>query len=226
MNLLVGIPAYNEEKMIAFVIKSIPKKIKGIKNIDILVLDDGSSDKTATEAEKHGATVLAHILNRGLGGALKTILAYARGNNYEILVTFDADGQHNSLDISRLIDPIQKGKCDMVIGTRWKDQLQTPLSRLLINKLANIFTYLLYGVATSDSQSGMRALGKRAIDSISLQTDGMEVSSEFFKEITRNKLRFMEIPIKAVYTDYSRAKGQKIANAPKVFWQLLLRLLR
>ena len=212
--------------MIAFVIESIPKKIKGIKSIDILVLDDGSSDRTANEAEKHGVKVLVHILNRGLGGALKTILAYSNGKNYDILVTFDADGQHKGADISRLINPIQKGNYDMVIGTRWKDRSQTPFSRLLINKLANIFTYLLYGVVTSDSQSGMRALGKRAIDSISLQTDGMEVSSEFFKEITRNKLRFMEIPIKAVYTDYSKAKGQKITNAPKVFWQLLLRLLR
>ena len=226
MNLLIGIPAYNEASVIGKVLKSIPGQIKGIKSIDILVVDDGSSDDTSMIAEKAGARVISHLLNRGLGGALKTILAYTRGQDYDILVTFDADGQHDGGDIPALVRPLLLKKKDVVIGSRWHKGQKKPTSRLLINKLANLLTFLLYGVKTTDSQSGLRAFGKRAINSISIQTDGMEVSSEIFKEINRHNLQFVEVPIKVIYTDYSKTKGQKLTNAGSIFLQLFLRLLR
>lgn len=225
MKLLIGIPAFNEEKMIVTVIKSIRKQAGKIGKPDILVVDDGSEDATAKYAGKQKVTVLRHIINRGLGGALKTIFAYAKLKGYDILVTFDADGQHNAKDLKKLIDPVLKGKTDVVIGTRWAVKNKVPFSRLIINKAANIVTYLLYGVMTSDSQSGFRVFGKDAIGLISLQNDGMEVSSEIFKEINRNKLHFTEVPIEAIYTDYSVSKGQRLSNAVNILVQLLLRLL-
>ncbi len=226
MRLLIGIPAYNEEKMIGKVISSLPKRLLGVDRIDVVVVDDGSIDRTREVAESKKVIVLHHIINRGLGGALKTIFAFALPRNYDILVTFDADGQHESKYISDVIKPILSQKSDVVIGTRWKSKTHVPFSRRLINQLANILTFILYHIWTSDSQSGLRAFNNKAINKIKLQTDGMEVSSEFFKEIKSNKLRFSEISINPVYSDYSLNKGQKLSNAPTVLINLLLRLVR
>lgn len=226
MKLLIGIPAYNEGKVIGNVIRSLIKSALNRSNTDILVVDDGSTDSTFAVAEKQGVITLKHILNRGLGGALKTIISYAKYKDYDILVTFDADGQHDSSDIPKLIEPIIKGEKDVVIGSRWRLSKNVPLSRLMINKFANLITYLLFSFWTSDSQSGLRALNKKALSQINLHSDGMEVSSEFFREIFINKLRFQEVPVKVRYTSYSQAKGQKLSNAPNVFFHLFMRLLR
>jgi len=225
MKILIGIPAYNEEQMIGKVIRSlfgIAEKI----GADILVVNDGSTDKTYEIVKSPKVTLVNHLLNRGLGGALKTIFAYAKVNGYDILLTFDADGQHKAKDIPKLIGPLIKNHTDVVIGTRWNNLKKVPVSRLIINQFANIITYLLFGIWTADSQSGFRAFNRKAIQKIHLETDGMEVSSEFFREIYKNKLRFVEVPIDAIYTTYSTKKGQKLSNAANVFFQLLLRLLR
>lgn len=225
MKLLIGIPAFNEGKVINSVLNTIPESIDEIRQIDTMVVDDGSTDDTYSLVKGKKIIVLRHILNRGLGGALKTILSYAKSENYDILVTMDADGQHDSKDIVKLVQEIIKGK-DVVIGTRWQNNTDVPFSRWLVNRLANIITYIFFGIWSSDSQSGFRAFGKHAINSISLQTDGMEVSSEFFREIYRNKLRYGEVQIRGIYTEYSLSKGQNISNAPNVFFNLLLRFLR
>jgi len=226
MKILIGIPAYNEEKLISQVVRSLPKKLKGIEDIDILVVDDGSTDKTIQKAKEAGAKVLRHILNRGLGGALKTILSYAKKKQYDILVTFDADGQHDPADLPKLVSPIISNKQDVIIGSRWISGTKYPLTRYFINQCANIITYFLFGIWTSDSQSGFRALNKKAIKIVNIQVDGMEASSEFLREIQRNELKFAEVPIKAIYTDYSKSKGQRVSNAPNVLFQLILRLLK
>src|SRR3989344_896788 len=226
MILFLGIPAFNEQSSIGKVISSLPKRIPGISRIKVFVVDDGSSDNTYGIAKKHGAFVVRHILNRGLGGALKTVFEYARTDNIDILATLDADGQHDSRDLLKLIGPVVSNKADIAIGSRWKKSNDAPRSRLLINRLANLLTYIFFGVKTTDFQSGLRVFNKNSIKLIKLQTDGMEVSTEFFREIERNKLKYREIPIKAIYTDYSKSKGQRLENAPNVFIQLLLRLLR
>lgn len=226
MKMLIGIPAYNEATIIGTVLKKLPRKIKSVKRVDILVLNDGSTDNTSQIAYNSGAIILNHIINRGLGGALKTIFEYAKKNTYEILVTIDADGQHSGNDIPSLIDPIIKNRRDVTIGVRWKKRKLVPLSRLMVNYIANLLTYLLCGIYTTDSQSGMRAFNKKAIKCINIQTDGMEVSSEIFREIKNHNLRFSEIPIDAIYTKYSKTKGQKISDAPDVLFRLALRLIR
>jgi len=225
MKLLVGIPALNEERTILGVIKNIPKNIPGVKKIDIVVVDDGSTDKTSQVVSEKGVLVLKHIIRRGLGGALKTIIAYAQNHDYDLLVTLDADGQHDPKELPKLTEAVIEKRKDVVIGTRWK-KAKNPYSRYIINQLANILTYLIFGIWSSDSQSGFRAFSKRAIIKLKIQTDGMEVSSEFFKEIYQHKLKYAEVPIKAIYSDYSKSKGQQISEAPKVFFQLFFRLLR
>ncbi len=224
--MLVGIPAFNEASAIGKVIKKIPHRINGITKIQVLVVNDGSIDDTDKVAKRSGAFVLNHLINRGLGGALKTIFEYARLMKYDILVTCDADGQHEGKDVIRLVKPLLQNKKDVVIGVRWQNKKKLPFRRLLVNQIANLLTFMLCGIYTSDSQSGMRSFSKKAIKSINIQTDGMEVSSEIFREIKNKKLSLSEVPIKAIYTQYSQSKGQKITDAPDVLFRLILRLIR
>lgn len=223
---MILIPAYNEGPMIGRVLKTLPKKLPGIKKLIVVVVDDGSRDKTASIAKKHRVHVLKHVINRGLGGALGTGFTFAKKQKIDILITLDADGQHRANDIPRLIEPIIKGKADVVIGSRLLADSTMSSLRKIINIFSNIATLFFFGIWTTDSQSGFRAFSKRAIRGIEIRTQRMEVSSEVFKEIKRNKLRKMEIPILSIYTKYSLMKGQRLSNAPNVFTKLFLRTFR
>ena len=162
-----------------------------------------------------------------MGGALGTGFEYAKDNNFEALITFDSDGQHKAESLKILLDLIAKDSADVVIGSRLlKNLSEMPKDRLVISYLGNILTYLLYGFVSTDSQSGLRAFNKKAIDCITIKTDRMEVSSEFLKEIKRNKLRYKEVPIKPIYTEYSRASGQSNINSFNVALKMFLRLFR
>lgn len=223
--LLVIIPAFNEAEVIGKTVGEVMAAVP--KGTSVLVVDDGSNDATAELAKKAGAGVLGHPVNRGLGGALGTGLYWAKIRDFDYCVTFDADGQHDPKDIMPILQPLYYNKADVVIGTRtklgWKE---IPGDRKLILTLSNWLTWWLFGIKTSDSLSGFRAFNRRAIEKIQLRTDRMEVSNEFFSEIKRHKLRLAEVPIKVIYTDYSRSKGQKNSNAVDVGVKLLLRLFR
>lgn len=226
MKAVIVVPAFNESPVIQRVIRSIPKKLTGVDKIDILVVDDGSTDETYSLAQKSNAIVIRHVINRGLGAAIKTGLEWAKQESADIIVTFDGDGQHDPKDLEKLITPIVEKKADLVIGSRFKKKQKIPFDRLLINWLANLSTFLLFGVFSTDSQSGLRAFSKKATKLIEFKADRMEFSSEILLEAKRHKLRVSEIPANAIYTSYSRAKGQKNTNAIPVFTRFLVRLLR
>lgn len=224
--LIIIIPAFNEAPVLSRVLQAIKLATRQF-HPQIVVIDDGSTDATAKVAYQHGTEVLSHRINLGLGAALGTGLAHAQKSGADIAVTFDADGQHHPDDISRVIKPILDGQADVVIGTRLKSNRgHMPVDRFLVNWLSNLLTWALFGIWTTDSQSGFRGFSQKAINSLQLKTQGMEVSSEVFAEIRRHKLRLIEVPIQVIYTDYSRRKGQSALNAPQVLFKLLLRLAR
>jgi glycosyltransferase involved in cell wall biosynthesis len=219
--ILIALPAFNEEKVIGEVISEIKKK--GYENI--LVVNDGSSDKTAKCAENFGAFVVSHFKNSGLGVSLRTAIRFAKQNDYDSLVTMDSDGQHKSLDIQKFIEKINKG-FDIVVGARDFKKASVARSRKIILFFSDLYTRILFGVKTKDSQSGFRAFSRRAINSINLKSERMEVSSEIFAEIGKNKLKYAEVPIEAIYTKYSLAKGQKNSNMFRVGWKLLINMFK
>jgi len=222
LKLYILVPAYNEERVLRKVLNGLKlQKLQNTKK-EIIVINDGSADKTEEVAKKCKVTVLSHPINRGLGGALGTGLEYARVKNADIVITFDADGQHDPKDLKRLIEPILNNKADFVIGSRLLKNSKMPIDRKLINLVANIINYFLWSIWITDSQSGLRALSKNALKKIEIKMNKMEVASEFFKEIKKNCLRVKEIPIKAIYTNYSKAKGQKNTNALNILVKLLL----
>lgn len=225
--LLIAIPAFNEAGSIGKVLDKIPKRLTNVDSTEVVVVDDGSTDNTSLIVQKRKVRVIRHMINRGLGASLATAFEFARKRKADLLVTLDADGQHNPFDIGRIIIPIIESNRDIVIGSRLlKTYKSMPKERKMVNLLANILTYFLSGVWSSDSQSGFRAFSKKAINKIKLITQRMEVSSEIFSEINKNKLSYSEIPIRPIYTKYSLQKGQSALNAPNVFWKLLINLAR
>jgi len=224
MKLIVAIPAFNEAQIIGSVIDSVRQLLPEAL---VVVIDDGSSDNTQIEAQNHGVTVIRHRMNRGLGGAIGTALLWAKKQQADALVTIDADGQHDPRDIVAAIKPIVADQADVVIGSRMTSvKYAMPIDRRIINRVANLVTLAMFGVATTDSQSGFRVFGKKAIEGIQIKTNRMEVSSEIFAEIARLHLRSTEVPIKVIYTEYSRRKGQSNSNAVAVLFRLFLRLFR
>lgn len=228
MKICIILPAYNEAPVIGQVLDDLKKEIKKEKlQAEIVVIDDGSIDGTASIVRKKGVPVLSHVLNRGLGGALGTGLNYAKKIDADIAVTLDSDGQHDAKDIKKVIKPILDNQADVVIGTRWKkDRAKMPIDRRIITISSNILTFLLFRIWTTDSQSGFRAFSKEALDVIQIKTQRMEVSSELFGEIKKNKFRLKEAPIRVIYTDYSRKKGQSNLNSIQILLKLMLRLFR
>ncbi len=215
--LIVIIPAYNEAKTIGNVIQGVKKYTD-----NIIVIDDGSKDNTYQTALQSGAKVYRHQINRGLGGALGTGIEAALLNDGDIIVTLDADGQHNPNEIPNLIKPIIKGKADIVIGSRFLKNQSMPFFRRLGNYFFNLMTFIFFGIYTTDSQSGMRAFNKKVAQNLKIYTNKMEVSSEIIKQVRANQFRLKETHIKAIYTPYSLAKGQGFFVGLKTLGKLLI----
>lgn len=219
------IPAYNEAPVIGETLKRIRQVMRRDRLVaDLIVVDDGSLDETGAAASRFTDFLLSHRRNCGLGASLTTGIEFAKRYQYEIVVTFDADGQHDPHDIQSAVKKIQAGY-DIVIGSRFRGSHSgMPKSRRFILLLGDIVTYLFFGIWTTDSQSGFRALSRRAIDHLSLKSNRMEVSSEFFGEIHRLGLKYGEIPIHIRYTPYSLAKGQKNSGSVNVLLKLLYKV--
>lgn len=228
MKLLIILPAFNEAKVISQVLAQVKKAVAKLPvQTEICVVNDGSSDNTAQVAKNSQATVLTHVINRGLGASLSTGLEYAKQIQADFAITMDSDGQHDPDDLITVLKPLLNKQADVIIGSRLLQPTgKMPLLRRINNQAFNLLTRLLFGVVTTDSLSGFRGFGKKAIQSIELKTERMEVSNEFFTEIKRHQLKFTEVPIKVIYTKYSLAKGVKPGNVFAIIFRLLLRLVR
>jgi len=222
MKLAILIPAYNEARTIGRVIQQVTKvQLPGIEK-HVIVVDDGSSDNTKEIARSRGALVISHMLNRGVGGALGTGFEAALRLGADVVVTFDADGQHAPEDIKNVIEPIRSGLADVVIGSRMIDPGGMPWTRQVANHLANWITWALLASRTTDSQSGLRAFSRPAAGRIRITTSKYEVNSEMCGEVRRLHLRSVDVPIKAIYTDYSLSKGQGFSVGLKTLFRLIL----
>ena len=222
---VVVIPAYNEAAVIGQVITSIPRTVDDM-DVLCLVVDDGSVDNTSEVARLHGAVALRHVVNLGVGAATRTGLRAAKEFSPEVVVTIDADGQHDPAEIPALVRCLVENKHDVVIGSRILQPEGMPISRIVANLLLNAITFVVYGKVVSDSQSGFKAFNRRSLDIIELDSAGYEICSEIIGEIVRNQLNYRSLPVKAVYTQYSKAKGQPFLNGINLILNLFVRMLR
>ncbi len=218
-NVYLVIPTYKEEKSIGKVLDDVFSS--GFKNV--VVADCASPDKTRKIAEEKGAYVVRHAVKRGLGAGLRSGIQFAREEGAQYIITMDADGQHLLKDVKKVADELKKEHADVVIGSRLKDHKGMPWFRVFGNKVMNLCTWVLFGVRCSDTQSGLRGMNRNAAKKILIRTKGMEVSSEFIAEVKRKHLKLKEVPITAVYSEYSLQKGLKNTDAFKILFKLFLR---
>jgi len=195
MKIVIGIPAYNEEKNIA----SILLRLKNISEY-IIVCDDGSSDLTSKIAEKLGAIVVKHKKNLGYGAAIKTIFLKAQEINADALVTFDADGQHRIEDIDKILVPIKNNKADIVIGSRFlNDEQKISKYRKIGIKTITELTNITSGTKITDSQSGFRGYNRKTLENIKLTESGMGISTEILIKAKKSNFKIIEVPIIVSY---------------------------
>jgi len=197
--ILVGIPAYNEEATIASVVEAVGKFAD-----EVLVVDDGSDDNTAAQAEKAGATVVEHETNCGYGAALKSVFTQADRCHADHLVVIDADGQHDPGDIQKLVRKQCETDADIVIGCRFGGDTQTemPLYRRFGLSVINLLTNLSLGIFSAesrvrDSQSGFRAYNREAIASLAEDDtigDKMDCSLDILYHAHSNGYQIEEVP--------------------------------
>ena len=195
MKIVIGIPAFNEEKNIGVILTKLKKISK-----DIIVCDDGSSDLTAEIAKGLGANVISHKRNLGYGAGIRTIFLKAKEINADILITFDADGQHRIEDINTVLKPITNDDADIIIGSRFLDKNnEIPKYRKIGIKAITSITNSSMGEKLSDSQSGFRAYNKKILENITPSESGMGVSTEILIKASKNKFRIKEVPIIVSY---------------------------
>ena len=219
------VPAFNEEKTVSQIIEGIAEK-----GYNVILVNDGSKDKTLKLAigskrkYPNQIFVVSHVINRGLGAALKTGMVVALNKGARYIVTFDADGQHEIEDIPKVCKPLQDGEADVVIGARPFEDM--PISKSFANIIMNALTLIFYGRKVKDSQSGLRAFTAHAADVINIVSRGYGVSSEFIKEISDKKLRLAEVTITTIYTPETQNKGTDAIVGLKILTKMVLDLFR
>lgn len=220
----IVIPSYNEATVIGDVIRQTGAAFSkaGIDH-QIVIVNDGSKDDTSQIARKAGVVVIDHVLNSGAGGATSTGLSYANQNNFDIAITMDADGQHDPEDAIRGIEVLNTSHADLVIGSRLINSEGMSKVKVLGNLGLSVITYTLFGVKTTDSQSGLRLFSKRSLETLRWKTSGYEFCSEMIWRANQLGLVINEYPIKAIYTEYSKSKGQNNWNAINIIKSLLSR---
>ena len=218
---LIIIPAFNEEKRLGGLLKRI-STICSLKNV--LVVDDGSIDKTAIIAEKTGSKVLRQKTNQGKGVALRTGFDFALRNNYNVVITMDADGQHSPDELTLFLNYYNNYKKDLIIGTRKQNLSEMPFLRFLVNKTTSLVTSILAGVRVNDSQSGYRLIKKRLLEKINLKTCRFQMETEIIVKAARAGFSLGEVPIRTIYFENFKSHINPFIDTFR-FIKLALRLL-
>jgi glycosyltransferase involved in cell wall biosynthesis len=194
---LIIIPAFNEEGAIAGVVRNIRDQVPGA---DILVVNDGSRDRTARKARESGALVINLAYNMGIGGAVQSGFLFAKEKGYHIAVQVDGDGQHPASEIPRLLAALDDG-ADVAIGSRFVQATgyQPPLLRAMGIKMFSSLVSLITGRKVYDTTSGFRALNRRALLLLSETYPHDYPEVEALITLHRNGLRFVEVPVEMNY---------------------------
>lgn len=210
-NVCVIIPAYNEGKRIGGVLKKVKDYI-----IDIIVVDDGSSDSTSEEALKGGAVLLKHITNLGKGNALKTGCDYALSRGFEKMIVMDADGQHDPKFIPEFLEKMKDN--DLVFGCRTPSK-DMPFVFRFGNRFIDFMTRMLYGIKLDDTQSGFRAFTSETYKKIRWNSANYSVESEMIARAGKSRVKYDVIRISTIYGD--KYKGTTVIDGMKIVLNMI-----
>ncbi|TAF74889.1 MAG: glycosyltransferase family 2 protein [Bacteroidetes bacterium] len=219
LKVFIIIPSYNEGVVLKNTILSLPKEY------NIVVVDDCSKVSSAEMLEGTSVYYLRHEINLGQGAALQTGMDFAIKNKADIIIHFDADGQHDKNDIPKFIDKLIEGNYDIVLGSRFLDKMHiksVPKIKIIILKIAIFVNGLLTGMWLSDAHNGFRAMTSKAASLIYFKENRMAHASEILLQIKKHKFRFTEISTHIVYTDHSMEKGQPWHNSLNILIDLIV----
>ncbi len=214
------VPLYNEARVIGDVVRSAREVFP-----HVVCVDDGSTDDSATVAQRAGAVVVRHPVNLGQGAALQTGFEYALTQpGMQWAVTFDADGQHQVADVVEMLALARADGLDVVFGSRFLDQrTQAGLVKKTVLRLAVAYTNLTTRTRLTDAHNGLRVLARSVVERIDITQNRMAHASELVSQIGGMGVRYAESPVHILYTDYSRSKGQSVWNAVNILVELILR---
>jgi glycosyltransferase involved in cell wall biosynthesis len=220
MQIWVVVAAYNEAERLEATLRDL--LTNGPAGLDVVVVDDGSTDDTRGVAMRFPVWTVRHPVNCGQGAALRTGIAFALDRGGQIIVTFDGDGQHDAADIAALVAPIVERRSDVVLGSRFLGRASgMPAARRALLLAARWFTRIVSRVAVTDPHNGLRAFSRHAAREIRIAQDGMAHASEIVEQLPARRLRFCEAPVTVRYTPATLAKGQRPWNAIRIVGQLI-----
>ncbi len=217
----VIIPAFNEERAVGDLIdqtEHVLQKITG--NYEIIVIDDGSQDKTLEICREKHVITIHNLYNTGKGYALREGFKIARG---VVIITIDGDGEHNPEEIPLLLKPIFDGNADFVLGTRFAQHLRTPATtvvNLFGNKLFNFLIHRLTNQYFSDSQCGFRAFRRAILSKLNLSSFGYDIETEMVVQIAHQNIPYQEIPISSPVTYYRKSNINRILDGFKILYSI------
>lgn len=195
LRVIAAIPAFDEEKYVGSVVLNTRQYVD-----QVIVVDDGSSDKTVKIAGLAGAEVIEHGTNQGYGASIQSIIAEARKRQPDVLVILDADAQHDPSEIPSLIKPILEDGVEFVIGTRQQQAKKIPFYRRIGQKVILRSVQVLSDDNLTDSECGFRAFSPKAYNTMELRNTGMGVSAEAVAEASKKKLKVAQVPVSVTYT--------------------------
>ncbi len=200
LRLCAVIPAYNEGSHIAPVVRGVREHLS-----HVVVVDDGSQDDTAEQAERAEAYVICHAENKGKGGALQTGFDYAVAQGYDAVVALDADGQHDPAELPRFFEALSGGGADIVLGSRMANPEGMPWLRHWTNRTTSVILSRLAGQEILDSQSGYKAIRTEVLRHVRPTREGFDAESEFLIVASRLGYRIAHVPIRTIYADETSA---------------------
>ena len=221
MKIFVVIPCYNEGR----VLKSVLEPLLALP-YSFVAVDDGSRDDTWAIIQSLPVYGLRHAVNLGQGAALQTGMSFALSRGADVIVHFDADGQHDPEEIERFINPLAEGKADAVLGSRFlrgQDKSHIPLAKKILLRTAVLVNNLLTGLSLSDAHNGFRAFTREAASKIMLKENRYAHATEIIQQIREQRIRYIEIPTRIRYSQYSLAKGQSFWNSFNILVDLFLK---
>lgn len=209
-NVYIAIPLYNEEQVLNDVISDLQKNFS-----NIVVVDDGSKDRSNKLLRELDVTLITHAVNLGQGAAIKTAFEYITTIDEAFaIVTFDADGQHSTEDAVKFAKEIIRCKEDIILGSRFIENADhVPRLKRILLKSATLVTNFLIGVHLTDTHNGLKALKVKAVKKLDLDISGSAFESQLIMQVSKYKISVKEIATKITYTKYSMKKGQSMRNS-------------
>lgn len=217
--IFIIVPVYNENEVLRTTV--VPLLEAGYR---VVVVDDGSKCNQSRFLENLPVFFLRHKTNLGQGAALQTGTDFSLQHGADILVHFDADGQHRETDIALLTAPLIQNKADIVFGSRFmnSENKEIPLLKKITLKAGRYVNLLFTRILLSDAHNGLRALNRKAAEQIVIKENRMAHATEILMQVKKNKLRYTEVPVHVRYSAYAKNKGQKSWHSIRIFYDLVL----